>query len=81
MTSVFSWQNSVSLCSASFCTPRPNLPVTQMFLDFLLLCSTPDGEKDIFFGVSSRRSYRSSQNCSASASSFSITGRGISLDY
>ena len=24
---VFSWKNSVSLCSASFCTPRPNLPV------------------------------------------------------
>ena len=29
MTSVFSWQNFVSLCPASFCTPRPNLPVTQ----------------------------------------------------
>ena len=28
MTSVLSWQNSVSLCPASFCTPRPNLPVT-----------------------------------------------------
>ena len=28
MTSVFSRQNSVSLCPASFCTPRPNLPVT-----------------------------------------------------
>ena len=28
MTSVFSWQSSVSLCPASFCTPRPNLPVT-----------------------------------------------------
>ena len=28
MTSVFSWQNSVSLCPASFCTPRPSLPVT-----------------------------------------------------
>ena len=28
MTSGFSWQNSVSLCPASFCTPRPNLPVT-----------------------------------------------------
>ena len=28
MTSVFSWQNSVSLCPASFCTPRPNLLVT-----------------------------------------------------
>ena len=28
MTSAFSWQNSVSLCPASFCTPRPNLLVT-----------------------------------------------------
>ena len=28
MTSAFSWQNSLSLCPASFCTPRPNLPVT-----------------------------------------------------
>ena len=27
-TSVFSWQNSISLCPASFCTPRPNLPIT-----------------------------------------------------
>ena len=27
MASAFSWQNFVSLCSASFCTPRPNLPV------------------------------------------------------
>ena len=28
MTSAFSWQNSISLCPASFCTPRPNFPVT-----------------------------------------------------
>ena len=28
MTSAFSWQTSISLCPASFCTPRPNLPVT-----------------------------------------------------
>ena len=28
MTSVFSWQNSINLCPASFCTSRPNLPVT-----------------------------------------------------
>ena len=28
LTSVFSWQNSISLCPASFCTPRPNLPIT-----------------------------------------------------
>ena len=26
-TSSFSWQNSVSICPAPFCTPRPNLPV------------------------------------------------------
>ena len=37
MTSVFSWQNSVSLGPALFCTPRPNLPVFQVSLDFLLL--------------------------------------------
>ena len=28
MTSAFSCQNSISLCRASFCTSRPNLPVT-----------------------------------------------------
>ena len=28
MTCALSWQNSVSLRPASFCTPRPNLPVT-----------------------------------------------------
>ena len=27
MTSVLSWQNSVSLCPDSFCIPKPNLPV------------------------------------------------------
>ena len=27
MTTVFSWQNSISLCPASFHIPRPNLPV------------------------------------------------------
>ena len=26
MTSAFSWQNSISLWPASFCTPRPNFP-------------------------------------------------------
>ena len=28
MTSAFSWQNSISLCPASFRIPWPNLPVT-----------------------------------------------------
>ena len=40
MTSAFSWQNSISLCPASFHTPRPNL-LLQVFLDFLLLHSSP----------------------------------------
>ena len=31
MISAFSWQNSISLCPASFCIPRPNLPVTPGF--------------------------------------------------
>ena len=31
MTSAFSWQNSIRLCPASFCIPRPNLPVTPYF--------------------------------------------------
>ena len=32
MTSAFSWQNSISLCPASFHIPRPNLAVTRCFL-------------------------------------------------
>ena len=44
MISVFSWQNSVSLCPPSFCTQRSNLPVTPgkslffffFFLNFIL---------------------------------------------
>ena len=32
MTSAFSWQNSISLCPASFCIPRPNLPGIWQFL-------------------------------------------------
>ena len=35
MTGVFSWKNYFSLCPASFCTPRPILPVTPGI--FLLL--------------------------------------------
>ena len=68
MTSVFSWQNSISLCSASFYTPRPNLPVTpgtsffpQVSLDFQLLHSNLLWRKGLLLflcGVSSGRSYR-----------------------
>ena len=48
----FSWQNSVSLYPVSFCTPKPNLPVTQVSLDFLLLHSSPLWWKGHLFLVS-----------------------------
>ena len=41
MTSAFSWQNSISFCPPSFCTPRPNLPVTSgvwMVWDWMFRC-------------------------------------------
>ena len=46
MTSAISWRNSISLCPASFCIPRPNIALEtpwklQVFLDFLLLHSSP----------------------------------------
>ena len=47
MTSVFSWQNSIRLWPAAFCTPRPNLPVTPVFLAFLLCISVSDQCKEI----------------------------------
>ena len=61
MTSAFSWQNSVSLCPASFCTPKPNLPVTpgiSWLPTFAFL--SPLMKRTYFGGVSSRKSYRSS---------------------
>ena len=48
---VFSWQNSVSLFPASFCTPRPNLAVTPGLLISYFCITIPYDEKDIFFLV------------------------------
>ena len=78
MTSVFSWQNSVSLCPASFCTSRPNLPVILGISSYFCI-PVPYNEKRSFGGVSSRRSCRSSQNRSTSASL--AFGWGTDLDY
>ena len=57
MTSAFSWQNSISLCSSSFCTPRPNLPVTPgvSWLPIFAFQS-PIMKRTSFLGVSSKRS-------------------------
>ena len=70
MTSLFSWQNSISLLPASFCTPRPNLLVTPG-ISWLppFAFQSPIMKRASFEGVSSRRSYRSSQNHSTSDSS------------
>ena len=48
MTSAFSWQNSISLCPASFCIARPNFPVAaaaaaKSFQSCLTLCNPIDG--------------------------------------
>ena len=62
MTSVFSWQNFVSLCLASFCTLKPNLPIIPGISTsyFCIIVLYDENLFFFFFGVSSRRSYRSS---------------------
>ena len=75
MTSAFSWQNSISLCPASFCTPRLNLPVTPGVSQLPTFAfQSPIMKRTSFLGVSSRRSCRSSQNPSTSASSALMVG-------
>ena len=49
ITNVFFWQNSVSLCPASFCTTRSNLFVILGTLAFLLLHPYFLWEKVIFW--------------------------------
>ena len=66
---------TISLCPASFCIPRPNLPVTPGVsllspFDF----QSPIMKRTFFGGVSSRRFCRSSQNHSTSASSVLLVG-------
>ena len=60
MTCVFSWQNSISLCPASLCITRPNLPVTPgvSWLPTFAFQS-PIMKRTSFWSVSSKRSYRS----------------------
>ena len=75
MTSEFSWQNSINLCPASFHIPRPNLHVTpgvSWLASFAF--QSPIMKRTSFLCVISKRSYRSSQNCSTSASSVFLIG-------
>ena len=67
------------LCPASFCTPRPNLPVTPgVSLASYICIPVPYNEKDIFFGCWLSKVL---QVFIEPFSFFSITGWGIDLDY
>ena len=80
MNNVFSWQNSVSLCHASFCISRPNLHVTPDISRLPTFAfQSPMMKKTSFFDVSSRRSCRSSKNHSTSAA-LALVVWGIDLD-
>ena len=70
-----------SFCPASFCIPRPNLPVhpSVSWLPSFEFQS-PIMKRTSFWGVSYKRSCRSSIE-PFSFSFFSITGWGIDLDY
>ena len=60
MTSAFSWQNSIGLCPASFCTPRPNIPVVTGISSLPTFAfQSPIMKRTYFLDISSRRSCRS----------------------
>ena len=57
MTSAFSWPYSVSLGPASFCPPRPHLPVTPGISSLPTFAfQSPIMKRTSFFGVRSRGS-------------------------
>ena len=76
MTSAFSWQNSISLCPASFRTPRPNLPCySRCFLTSCFCIPAPYNEKGIFFWCW----FWKVLQVFVEPFNFSITGQGIDL--
>ena len=82
MTSTFSQQNSISLCPASFCTPRSNLPVTysrNLFTSYFFI-PLPYDEKHIYFWCQFQKVLQVFTE-PFNFSFFSITGWGIDLDY
>ena len=71
---VCSWQNSISLCPASFCIPRPNLPVTPgvSWLPTFEFQS-PIMKRTTFLGVICKRSCGSSSDQIRSVTQSSLT--------
>ena len=61
MTSAFSWQKPISLWPVSFCTPRPNLPVTPgVSWPPIFAFQSPIMKRTSFLDVGSRKTCRSS---------------------
>ena len=59
MNSASSWQNSISLCPASFCMPKPNLPITPRVSRLPSFAfQSPIMKRMSFWGFSSKRSCR-----------------------
>ena len=81
MTSAFSWQNSISLCPASFCISRPNLPITPgVILTSYFCISVPYNEKDTFWGVLVLEGLGGLHR-TVQLQLLQHTGQGIDLDY
>ena len=76
MTSAFSWQNSTSLFPASFCTPRPNFPVTAGVSQLPTFAFQSPVMKRHLFWVLVLEGLEL-----FNFSFFSIIGQGIDLDY
>ena len=69
MTSAFSWQNSMSLSCFIPHSKAKFACYSRCFLTSYFCVPFPIMKRTSFLGVSSKRSYRSSQSCSTSASS------------
>ena len=80
MTSAFFWQNSISLCPASFHTARPNLPVTPVVLTSYFCIPVPYNENDIFFWVLILEGLVGLHR-TVQLQFLQHTGQGIDLDY
>ena len=80
MTSAFSWQNSISLCPASFCTQAKFACYSRCFLTFYFCIPVPYNEKDIFFVCQFQNVLQVFIEL-FNFSFFSVTGWGIDLDY
>ena len=78
MTSALFWQNSISLCPALFCIPRPILPVTPGVSSYFCI-PVPYNEKDIFWGCQFQKVLQVFIE-PFNFSFFSVTGCGKDLD-